>query len=147
MASPRRRLLAVLVVGLLPWTVVAFGRQLTLVFSFGLVTLDPLHLTNLYDYLFVYTDGLPRRLQAWPAGVVLHVAALASALGGLRGLEDPRLTAGLLAVAGFAHLQVSVGLYRQGLVVLPLGALCAWLVTWWYYWPLVRGSGESTRQS
>ena len=144
MAGPRRRLLAVIAVGLLPWTVIVFGRQSTLVFSFGLVNLDPLHLTNLYDYLFVYTDGLPRRLQAWPAGVLLHAGALASALGGIRAFEDPRLTGGLLFFAGIAHVQVSFGLYRTGLFVIPLGAVASWVVVWWYYWPLIRETGATT---
>ena len=34
--GPRRRLLAVVVAGLVPWTVVVIGAELTLVFSFGL---------------------------------------------------------------------------------------------------------------
>ena len=146
-ASPRRRLLAVLAVGLLPWTAVVSARGASFVFSFGLVNTGPLGLTNLYDYLFVYTAGLPERLQAWPLGVILHAGALASASGGLRGFEDPRLTGGLMLFAGVAHAQVAYGLYRTyvgtgaSAVVLPVGALAAWAVAYRYYWPLARERG------
>jgi uncharacterized protein (TIGR04206 family) len=145
-ASPRRRLLAVLAVGFVPWTVLLV-REPTFVFSFGLVSLDPLHLTNVYEFLFVYTEVLPRRLQAWPAGILLHAGALASATGGLYGYEDPRLTGGLLSFAGIAHAQVSYGLFRtyglpvSDLPVLPVGAVASWLVVWWYYWPVMRNRG------
>ena len=146
-APPRRRFLAVLVVGLLPWTALLSARGASFVFSFGLVNTGPLGLTNLYDYLFVYTAGLPERLRAWPVGVVLHVGALVSAAGGLRGLEDPRLTGGLVFFAGTAHARVAYGLYRTyvgtgaSVAVLPLGALAAWAVAYWYYWPLARERG------
>ena len=146
-APPRRRFLAVLVVGLLPWTALLSARGASFVFSFGLVNTGPLGLTNLYDYLFVYTAGLPERLRAWPVGVVLHVGALASAAGGLRGLEDPRLTGGLVFFAGAAHARVAYGLYRTyvgtgaSVAVLPIGALAAWAVAYWYYWPLARERG------
>ncbi|MFW5963276.1 MAG: TIGR04206 family protein [Natronomonas sp.] len=145
-STARRRLLAVFAVGLLPWTVLLVGET-TFVFAFGLVSLDPLHLTNVYEFLFVYTDALPRRLQAWPAGILLYAGALASATAGLRGFEDPRLTGGLLAFAGVAHAQVSYGLFRtyglplSELPVLPLGAIASWAVVWWYYWPLARQKG------
>lgn len=145
-STPRRRLLAVLAAGLVPWTVLLVG-EVTFVFSFGLVGLDPLNLTNIYEFLFVYTDGLPRRLQAWPAGVLLYAGALASAMTGLRGVEDPRLTGGLLAFAGVAHAQVTYGLFRTyglpvtDIPVLPVGAVVSWAVVWWYYWPLARRKG------
>jgi uncharacterized protein (TIGR04206 family) len=81
-SAPRRRLDAVACLGLLPWTVVLLDGEASLVFGFGLANTNPPTLVNLYDYLFVYTGGLPGRLQAWPAGVVLYVGALASAVGG-----------------------------------------------------------------
>lgn len=145
-SSPERRVVAVALLGLLPWTVVLLEGEASLVFGFGLVNTNPPTLVNLYDYLFVYTDGLPRRLQAWPAGVLLHAGALVSALGGLRRLEDPRLTGGLLVFAGLAHAQVALGLHASygataGIVVVPLGAAAAWAAAWWYYWPLVRERG------
>ena len=144
-AGPRRRLAAVVLLGLLPWTAVVLEEGVSLVFSFGLVSTDPLHFVDLYDYLFVHTAGLPRRLQAWPAGVLLYAGALASATSGIRDVEDPRLTGGLLLFAGVAHAQVAYGLYRTygagGPLVVPLGAAATWTVVWWYYWPLVRRRG------
>ena len=150
MTSARRRLLAVLLVGCLPWTVLVLRDGLGLVFSFGLVNTSPLHVVHLYDYLFVHTAGLPRRLQAWPVGVVLHAGALACAVGSLWDREDPRLTAGLLLLAGVAHAQVSYGLYRiyggVGPLVVPLGALATWTVVWWYYRPRVQERGLVARE-
>ena len=145
MNAPRRRALAVLLAGLLPWTVLVLEGGLGFVFAFGLVNTDPLHLVTISDYLFVHTEGLPRRLEAWPAGVLLHAGALACAVWNLRTPVDPRLTGGLLVVAGLLHAQVSIGLYRVygagGPLVLPLGAFACWIVAWWYYWPLVRERG------
>jgi uncharacterized protein (TIGR04206 family) len=145
--SPRRRALAVLVAGLLPWTVLLLEAGASLVFAFGLVNTDPLHLVTIYDYLFVHTAGLPRRLEAWPVGVVLHAGATACAVLDYWSGDgvDPRLTGGLLVVAGFLHAQVAIGLYRSygagGPLVVPLGALGCWTVAWWYYWPLVGERG------
>jgi uncharacterized protein (TIGR04206 family) len=143
--SPRRRVLAVVALGVLPWTVVVLDGTLSLVFSFGLVDSASRHLVALADYLFVHTAGLPARLQAWPLGVLLYACALASATAGLWDREDPRLTAGLLLLAGVAHARVSLGLYRaygpSGPLIVPLGALATWAVVWWYYWPLVRDRG------
>ena len=146
-SSPRRRLAAVACLGLLPWTVVLLDGEASLVFGFGLVNTNPPMLVNIYEYLFVHTGRLPQRLQAWPAGTVLHAGALASAVGGLRGLEDARLTGGLLAFAGLAHAQVAYGLHRAftgpggAVAVVPLGSLATWAVAYWYYLPLARERG------
>ena len=146
-SSPGRRFVAVASLGLLPWTVILLDGEASLVFGFGLVNTNPPMLVNIYEYLFVYTDRLPQRLQAWPAGVVLHAGALASAIGSFRGLEDVRLTGGLLVFAGLAHAQVAYGLHRTftgpggGAVVVPLGALATWAVVYRYYLPLARERG------
>ena len=146
-SSPRRRLVAVAFLGLLPWTVILLDGEASLVFGFGLVNTNPPMLVNVYEYLFVYTGRLPQRLQAWPAGVVLHAGALASAIRGLRGLEDARLTGGLLAFAGVAHARVAYGLHRAfmspggAVAVVPLGSLATWAVVYWYYLPLARERG------
>ena len=144
-SSPGRRLAAVVLLGLLPWTVIVFEGEASLVFGFGLVNTNPPNLVNLYDYLFVYTGSLPGRLQAWPAGTVLYTGALTSAAGGLRSFEDPRLTGGLLVFAGLSHAHVAYGLYRvygmSPATVLPVGALTTWAVAWWFYWPLARERG------
>ncbi len=146
-SSPERRLVAVASLGLLPWTVLLFDGEASLVFGFGLVNTNPPMLVNVYEYLFVHTGSLPPRLQAWPAGIVLHAGALASAIGGIRGLEDARLTGGLLAFAGVAHAQVAYGLHRSfmgaggSVAVVPLGTLATWAVVYWYYLPLARERG------
>ena len=146
-SSPGRRLVAVASLGLLPWTVILLDGEASLVFGFGLVNTNPPMLVNVYDYLFVHTGRLPRRLQAWPAGIVLHAGALASAAGGLRSFEDPRLTGGLLVFAGLAHAQVAYGLHRAftgpggAVAVVPLGSLATWAVVYWCYLPLARERG------
>jgi uncharacterized protein (TIGR04206 family) len=146
-SSTRRRVLAVCLLGLLPWTVIIAGQEATFVFAFGLVNTNPFHLTDLYSYLFIYTAGLPKRLQAWPAGVLLYAGALVSTLIGLVNREDPRLTGGLLFFAGVSHAQVTFGLYRaygfgaSGTLVLPVGAVATWAAVWWVFWPAMKERG------
>ena len=137
--SVRRRLLAVLVLALVPWTLLS-GGVLTLVFPFGLVNTTPLHLTPLVDYLR-YTGGfaaLPSFLQAWPTSVLLYLGALGSAFGGVVGREDRRVTGGLLVLAGLAHAGLAVGFLRMGRLAVPLGSLFALALAWWLYWPAIR---------
>ncbi len=140
-ASATRRLLVLLVLGFLPWTVLV-GESLTLVFAFGLLNPNPLHLTTLYEYLFRFTGGfaaLPTYLRAWPVSVLLYLGSLTSALGGLLGYEDPRVTGGLLALAGVSHVSLAVGLSRGiGRVAIPVGTVLLLAVAWWLYWPAVR---------
>jgi uncharacterized protein (TIGR04206 family) len=140
-ASPRRRLLVLLSLLAVPWSVQAFtAADVTLLFPWGLVNTNPPAATTLYRYLFVYTAGLPDFLLAWPLSVGLYALAVGSAAGGaLLGREDPRVTAGLLLLAGLAHLSLARGFSVQpGRVAWPLGtAVCAF-VAWWFYWPLVR---------
>lgn len=146
-SSPKRRVVAVALLGVLPWTVLLSADGASFVFAFGLVNTGPVGFTNAYDYFFVFTGDLPERLQAWGAGILLQAGALASATAGLREYEDPRLTGGLLGFAGVAHARVAYGLYRTyagtgaSAVVLPLGALAAWTVAYWYYWPPARERG------
>lgn len=138
--APRRRLLVVLALGLVPWTVLV-GGEVTLLFPFGLVNANPLHLTTLDDYLRFARGfaALPRYLQAWPVSVGCYLAALASALAGVVWREDPRVTGGLVVLAGLSHTGVAIGLSRGiGRITLPLGPVLAFAIAWWYYWPAVR---------
>jgi uncharacterized protein (TIGR04206 family) len=126
-----RRLAAVVALGLVPWTVVVYPGGLDLIFPWGLVDPASRSVVDLYTYLFVYTGGpatLPDRLLAWPiASAVYGFGTLGVALG-LRGYEDRRVTAGLLFVAGVAHLQVTLGLRRIGADAYPVGAVLSFLL-------------------
>lgn len=135
---PRRSLVAVGLLAVLPWTVVVYPAGVDLLFPWGLVNSNPWHLTDLVSYLTVYTAGfasLPPRLQAWPVGTGLYLLAVGSALvSALRpGRGDPRVTAGLVALAGAVHLQVTAGLARVGEGALPVGSVLALGVGWWVY--------------
>jgi len=136
-----RRLLAVAALFLVPWTVVPDGANLALVFPWGLANTAPPGVTTLPEYLLVYTRGLPRYLRAWPVATILHACALASAGAGRfrMGLEDRRVTGGLLALAGVSSLRVTLGLLGSGAVAVPLGTAAAWTVAWWFHAPAFRG--------
>lgn len=140
-ASAARRFLVLVALGVLPWTVLV-GESLTLVFAFGLLNTNPLHLTTLYDYLFRFTGGfaaLPTYLRAWPVSVLLYLGSLVSALSGVVWREDLRVTGGLLALAGVSHVSLAVGLSRGiGRMALPTGTVLLLAVAWWLYWPALR---------
>lgn len=134
----RRSLVAVLAVGVVPWTVVwNGGGDFDLLFPWGLVNSSPWHLTDLIAYLTTYTAGfesLPPRLQAWPTATGVYLLAVGSAaLAAPSGRGDPRLTAGLLALSGLVHLRVTLGLSRIGTRPVPVGAVLALGVALWVY--------------
>jgi uncharacterized protein (TIGR04206 family) len=140
--GPRRRLVAVVVAGLVPWTVLLIGDELTLVFSFGLFNTNPPMVVSVYDFFFRFTDGLPRFIEAWGTGVFLYLLALASAVAGVVWREDVRLTAFALTAAGLSQISVFLGFNRRiGYVGFPLGTLVLLAVVWWYYWPTLRDAG------
>lgn len=137
-AGPQRRLAAVIVAGLFPWTVLVIGGEFTLVFPAGLVNTNPPNFVAVTDFFFRYTAGLPQFIESWGAGVFLYSLALASAASGVLWREDPRVTA--LSLVGAAVLQVGVFLgfdRRLGYTALPVGTVVLLTVVWWYYWPLV----------
>jgi len=135
-----RRLLALVVVGVLPWTVLVGPGGVELVFLFGLANPATVHFVSLPEYLFVLTSGLPDRLLAWPASTLLYAGGLVSEVADQRLGGDVRLTAGLVGLAGLAHLGFTFGIVaREGSTVLPLGPAAAGLVLWWFYWPALRG--------
>ena len=134
--SLRRRLAVLLAPLALPWNAaVVDGRFVTLVFPWGLVTPGTPSVTTLYDYLFVYTSGLPDYLRAWPASVGLYLLALGFAtVGAATGFDDRRVTSGLLALAGAAHVTLALGFSTQpGRYAVPTGTLVLGAVAWWYY--------------
>jgi uncharacterized protein (TIGR04206 family) len=140
-ASDRVAVAAVLSLSLVPWSIQVYGGgDVTLLFAWGLVNVSPPGVTTLYHFLFVHTMGLPDYILAWPLSVAVYLGALGSAVAGWRrGREDPRVTGGLLVVAGVAQFSVAQGFSLQpNRYAIPLGALAMWAVAWWAYWPRVR---------
>jgi uncharacterized protein (TIGR04206 family) len=143
-----RRFLALLVVGMAPWTAIVGAGGVELVFLYGLANPATGHFVSLPEYLFVLTVGLPDRLLAWPASALLYLGGLAAegydqyrADDGRGG--DVRITAGLVGLAGAANLSFALGIVtREGATVLPLGPALVGFVVWWFYWPTLRRAGD-----
>jgi uncharacterized protein (TIGR04206 family) len=141
--STRTAVLAILALVVVPWSVQTFSAGgVSFVFAWGLVTPGPLSVTTIYEYLFVYTVGLPPYILAWPLSVLLWALALASALvGHLTGREDVRVTAALLVFAGLAQVSLARGFalqpYRSAF---PLGTVLLWATAWWLYGADLRRS-------
>ncbi|RLM94709.1 TIGR04206 family protein [Halobellus sp. Atlit-38R] len=142
MSRTTARTVAVLLALLfVPWSVQVFsGRDATFLFAWGLFNTNPLSVTTLPDFLFVYTQGLPEYILAWPLSVVLYALALVSAVIGWRtGHEDPRVTAGLLVVAAIAQLRLAWGFSVQPTrTAWPTGTAALLVVVWWCYWSRVQ---------
>jgi len=111
-AGPRRRLAAVVAAGLLPWTVLFIGTELTVLFSFGLFNTNPPQLVSIFGYFVRYTDALPSFIESWGTGVLLYLLALGSAVSGVLWREDHRITA--LALLGAALSQIGVASASPG---------------------------------
>ncbi|RLM90602.1 TIGR04206 family protein [Haloarcula sp. Atlit-7R] len=143
--GPRRRLVAVVVAGLVPWTVVLIGAELTLIFSFGLFNTNPPELLSAYSYFVRFTNALPQFIESWGSGVLLYALALASAAAGVVWREDVRVTALALAGAGLTQFPVFLGFNRRlNYVAVPVGSLVLLAVVWWYYLPAIR-TNSATR--
>ena len=139
----RSRAAALGLLGLLavPWSVQVFsGRDATLLFAWGLVNTNPLMVTTLPEFLFLYTQGLPEYILAWPLSVGLYTAALVSAgVGWWTGREDRRVTAGLLVVAAVAQAQLAWGFSVQpSRAAWPVGSVALVAAAAAYYWMGVR---------
>ena len=139
-ADPRRRLAVVALLGLVPWTVLVIGSELTLIFPAGLVNTNPLQFVSIYDFFVRFTAGLPSFIQSWRTGALLYLVALASAASGVVWREDPRITALSLVGAALSQVGVLLGFNRRlGYVALPVGTVAMLVAVWWYYWPLFVG--------
>ncbi|MFB6121030.1 MAG: TIGR04206 family protein [Halobacteriaceae archaeon] len=128
-----RRALAVAALAAVPWSVQTYASgAVSVVFAWGLLGLDPLSVTTLPGFLDA-TSGLPAYIESWPLSVGLWLTALASAtVGALTDHDDARVTAGLLAVAGGAALDVSTGFSVQpGRTAYPTGTVALWAVAAW----------------
>lgn len=141
--SSPRALAALLALLAVPWSLQTFGvGDVTFLFPWGLLNTGPLRVTDLHAFLFEHTAGLPGFVLAWPVSVLLYATAVGSAaLGAVGGREDPRVTGGLLVLAGVAQLSVAWGFSVQpGRIAYPTGTLALWGAAWRWYWPRVRRS-------
>jgi uncharacterized protein (TIGR04206 family) len=126
--------LAVLAMLAVPLSLQVYPGDVTAVFPWGLLGVESLSVTTLPDFLFRYTAGLPAHIRAWPLAVAVWLLALLSACLGLLGREDPRITAGLLALAGVVAVRISLGFAVQpGRTAYPLGSVALWVLAWWVW--------------
>ena len=133
-----RRLLLVVAFAFVPWTVI-LGPARTFVFPFGLFSDDPWFLVPVHDYLRLSAYGRFAYIDAWLIGAGLYLVAVLSALVGVLGVEDRRLTGGLLALAGVSQFPLAAGFSRRlGYVAVPVGSVLLIVAAWWLYWPDVR---------
>ena len=140
-----RRFLVAFALGLVPWTVLVAADP-TFVFAFGLLNADTRSLVWVHDDLRLSPYGRSAAIDSWLVGAGVYVAALASALGGVHGREDRRLTGGVLVVAGVSQVPL-VGAFsrRPGTLALPFGSALLLVAAWWLYWPAVAAwAGERT---
>lgn len=136
MRPARRRVVALLAAGLLPWVVVVSGGEVGLVFAWGLADPAAPAVTTLPAYVRL-TGGLAvsRHLVAWPVAAGLYLAAVASAAAAAAGREDRRVTAGLLVLVGTTLLPVAAGIGRPaGVAAAPVGTAVCWAAAW-VGWP------------
>ena len=131
-----------------PWSVQVFtGRDATLLFAWGLVNTNPYTVVTLPEFLFVYTQGLPGYIRAWPLSVGLYVLAAGSAAVGWQlRREDPRVTAGLLVCAAVLQAQLAWGFSLQpNRVAWPIGSAVLVAVAAIHYRASDGGSGSRFR--
>ncbi|WP_435063645.1 TIGR04206 family protein [Halobaculum sp. EA56] len=131
---PRRALAAVLLCGVVPWSVQVFADSGVpfLRFAWGGLSLTPVvYARTLPEYLAL--SGSPL-LVPWVLAALCWLLAVGSAGLGFAGREDPRVTAGLLALAGAVNLSVALRFGVQPLRTgYPVGTLALWAVAAWRY--------------
>lgn len=124
----RLAVLAPLVVPL----VVVRTTSATLVFPWGMVALEGFYVTTLPDYLSA-TAGLPRYLRMWPVGAACYVLGAIWAAGERVG-ADPRVTAGLFALAALAAGWTAWGLAAEPTrSAIPVGSVLLGGLAGWAY--------------
>ncbi|MFC7097583.1 TIGR04206 family protein [Halobaculum marinum] len=133
-ATPRRVLAAVLVCGLVPWSVQTFSSSSVPFFRFawGGLSLTPVVTPRLLPTYF----GLSRYplLYRWALASLCWLLAVGSAALALVDREDPRVTAGLLVLAGAVNASVALSFGLQPLRTgYPVGTLALWAVAAWRY--------------
>lgn len=120
------RAAVLLLAGILPWGVVTWSNGFYLVFVFGSTRVGFSGFNVLSVPLFApITPGFT---VARAIGALCYLLALGSAVLGRFDLEDRRVTAGLLFLAGVSALQFALELNGQrGILVLPIGVVTLWV--------------------
>lgn len=138
-STPAHRLVALSLLTVVPWTLLLVGGDpTTLVFPLAFLSVESVTVLWLWEILRL-GGGLPRNPLLLPLSAVLYLGALASAAVGLADREDPRLTAGLLVLAGLSHLGVAYSLvHRLRYTPIPAGVMLVFVAAWWFYWPELR---------
>ncbi|MFC7136053.1 TIGR04206 family protein [Halobaculum litoreum] len=132
--TPRRLLLAVLLCGVVPWSVQTFTDSSVpfLRFAWGGLSFAPVvYARTLVEYLSL--SGSPL-VVPWVIATGCWLLAVASAALAFVGREDPRVTAGLLVLAGAVNASVALRFGIQPLRTgYPVGTLALWAVAAWRY--------------
>lgn len=124
--SPSRRLLVLLVPGVLPWGVVTWPGGFYLLFAAGWTARGLSGVRLLPSIVRSGGVGAPA-VTPWLVGSLLYALALASVALALVDREDRRLTAGLCALAGGSVLLVALRASAQrGILALPVGTATLW---------------------
>ena len=131
--STARVVLAVLLAGLVPWSVQVFPDGLPFLrFAWGGVSLDPALFVRLLP-TYVGLSGSPL-LWRWLLASACWLCALGSAALGWAGREDARVTVGLLALAGAVDASVALSFgVGPSRTAYPVGSLVLWTVAAWRY--------------
>lgn len=140
--SPTRRLLALLVPGILPWAVVSWPGGFYLLFAAGWTARGLSGFRLLPSIVGSGGVGAPA-VTPWLVGSLLYALALGSAALALAGREDHRLTAGLCVLAGGSVLLVALRASAQrGILAVPVGTATLWAAA-----VLVTLDGRSRRRA
>ena len=121
-----RRVLVLLLPGLLPWGVVTWSTGFYLVFAAGWTVRGLSGFRTLPSILAAGGAGATAAAP-WLVGVLLYGGALAAAALAAVDREDRRVTAGLLFLAGTSVLLFALRSSAQrGILVVPVGTATLW---------------------
>lgn len=123
---PHRRLLVLVLPGVLPWSVVTWPGGYYLTFAVGWTVRGFRGFRAIPSILAAGGAGAPA-VAPWLVGTLLYGLALASAALALVGREDRRLTTGLLVLSGASVALFAVRASGQrGILVVPVGLVTLW---------------------
>jgi uncharacterized protein (TIGR04206 family) len=141
--NAKGRLIVILVLGVIPWTVITTGGFVMLVFPFGFVNVDPWHLLTLLEYLHFSGGQTTQYIGMWPIGALLYAVTFLSAVSGVFGYEDRRLTGGFLVSTALSQIPFVLGFaQRLRYSAYPVGIVLMFVVAWWFYWPVGRSKKQ-----